>query len=130
MITRQQRQRMKTENKRWPLFLKEVPKEDWPESRSVENKPFRVYRNRAFLVQEYKEQNGIRRLSVNRTTMKPNGRWDENITWEELQDLKRQAGYGDWYAVEIYPPENDLVNVANMRHLWVLPEPLEIGWRN
>lgn len=32
-------------------------------------------------------------------------------------------------AVEIYPAERDIVNVANMRHLWVLPERLPFGWR-
>lgn len=28
---------------------------------------------------------------------------------------------------EAYPPEDRVVNVANMRHLWVLEEPGHIG---
>ena len=31
--------------------------------------------------------------------------------------------------MEVYPRTADLVNVANMRHLWVLPELLPFAWR-
>ena len=54
--------------------------------------------------------------------------WAVGISWDSLQDIKRRRGYGDKYAIEIYPREVDIVNVAAMRHLWVLPEPLNIGW--
>jgi hypothetical protein len=30
--------------------------------------------------------------------------------------------------VEIYPRDRDIVNIANMRHLWVMAEPLALGW--
>ena len=62
--------------------------------------------------------------------MNPDGRWKDDITWDELQEIKRQAGYGNQMAVEIYPDDLDIVNVANMRHLWILDEPLPIGWKN
>lgn len=78
-------------------------------------------------MQAFDEGNAIR-LSVNRTTLGDNGRWVENITWDELQELKRQCGFGDWYAIEVYPRDKDVVNVANMRHLWVLQESLNVGW--
>jgi hypothetical protein len=32
-------------------------------------------------------------------------------------------------AVEVYPPAGDVVNVANMRHLWVLRDRLPFAWR-
>ena len=48
----------------------------------------------------------------------------------KLQEIKNTIGYKDKFAVEVYPAENDIVNVANMRHLWVLPKPLGFEWRN
>jgi hypothetical protein len=56
-------------------------------------------------------------------------RWADNITWDELQALKTQCGYGGHDAVEVYPPTRDVVNVANIRHLWVLAEKLPFAWR-
>lgn len=44
-------------------------------------------------------------------------------------DIKRQLGYGDFDAVEVYPKDNDVVNVANIRHLFILNEPLPFIWR-
>lgn len=32
-------------------------------------------------------------------------------------------------AGEVFPAESDVVNVANMRHLWLLREPPPFGWR-
>lgn len=37
----------------------------------------------------------------------------------DLQRLKRECGRGDLDAVEVYPRDCDVVNVANMRHLFV-----------
>ena len=30
------------------------------------------------------------------------------------------------FAIEVYPPEEDMVNLANTRHLWVFAEPLSL----
>jgi hypothetical protein len=91
-----------------------------------------VWRSREFLVQAYAAPplNGIEvhRLSVCRVTLQSDGRWDAEITWDDLQRVKREAGFGDWYAVEVYPRDRDVVNVANMRHLWLFADPLPIGW--
>lgn len=72
------------------------------------------------MVAIYDEEHAICRLTVNRTEMGRDGRWRDGITWDELQDLKRQAGYGEAMAVEVYPPDSEVVNVANMRHLWIV----------
>jgi hypothetical protein len=32
-------------------------------------------------------------------------------------------------AVEVYPKDSDIVNVANMRHLWLVDDKTNIGWR-
>jgi hypothetical protein len=90
-----------------------------------------VFISRKFLVQVYQESTEeyptLYRLSVNRVKRNQHG-WAENITWEELQQIKREIGYGDWFAVEIYPRDKDAVNVANMRHLWLFEKPLSVGW--
>ena len=124
--TRYQRQQLKKDNKKYTNKYVAIPKTAWP---SNPNKLFKVLRNRNFLVQLYLEENNIVRLSICRTAVSGES-WAENITWEELQEIKRAIGYGDYMAIEIFPPDIDIVNVANMRHLWVLEKPLSIGWKN
>lgn len=80
------------------------------------------------MVQQYDEPNGVIRLSINSTT-RQGRRWADGLTWDTLQDIKSACGYGDRDAVEVYPPRIDEVNVANMRHLWILPVPLSFVWR-
>lgn len=127
--TREQRRQLARENAKLPKNLTPV---DVNISINAKRPPIKAWRNREFLVQAYAELlcDGVSviRLSVNRAALGDNGRWLENITWEELMELKRQAGFGDFYAIEVYPKDKDIVNVANMRHLWVLREPLNIGW--
>lgn len=85
--------------------------------------------NSYFLVQEFQEENGVIRLSVNTTSMANSGRWKDGISWDALQEIKNAVGYADRDAVEIYPAQKDVVNVANMRHLWLVNEPLTFAWR-
>jgi hypothetical protein len=117
--------------KTWPRELTPVPEAELPE-RPPEQRPLSVWRSRALLVQVYAEpphgEVEARRLSIDRVTMGPHGRWDENISWDELMAAKRQTGHGDWYGVEVFPRDRDQVNLANMRHLWLFAEPLDIGW--
>lgn len=84
------------------------------------------FRSRQFLVQQY-QAGEIIRLTVCRTVIEGD-EWKAEITWDQLQWIKGQLGFADKYAIEVYPRAVDLVNVANMRHLWILPEPLQIGW--
>jgi hypothetical protein len=74
---------------------------------------------------------GMLRLSVNRTELDASGNWKDGITWDELQAIKSAVGYGDRDAVEAYPKNVDVVNVANIRHLWILPNhaALPVFWR-
>lgn len=127
MTTRIQRRLLAKENNKQPVALTEIPRTQWssinPDERRIE-----VWRSRDYLVQVFDEGGGMLRVSVNRTHAAPGGRWDDGITWDELQQIKREIGRGDSYAVEVYPRDRDVVNVANMRHLWILPKPLAIGW--
>lgn len=89
-----------------------------------------AHRNRDWLVQLYAGP-GLQRLSINRAALAANGRdWAAGITWDELMEVKTAAGYGDRWAVEVYPPADAVENVANMRHLWLLEGPPAFGWHS
>jgi len=127
--TRAQRRQLERDNAKLPERLQSIPRDQWPA-----NAPptiMRVFRSRDFLVQEYTSTSPhvISRLSICRTTISGN-RWKDGITWDELQRIKNEVGYGDADAVEIYPADDDVVNVANMRHLWVLDARIPFAWRN
>jgi hypothetical protein len=127
ITTREQRRALERENAKISLVLERVPKDRWP---SHPDNLTEVWRSRGFLVQVFAEAADMTRLSVCRTSIDASsGRWKEDITWEELQRLKRECGRGHLDAVEIYPADRDVVNVANMRHLWVMDRPLSFAWR-
>jgi hypothetical protein len=119
ITNRQQRRALKAENASWPPELKQIPRASWAEVRLPPNIK-EVWRSRDFLVQVF-EVNGVERLSVCRTEVADND-WREGIAWDELQRLKRECGRGAKDAVELFPADDDVVNVANMRHLWIVGE--------
>jgi len=45
-------------------------------------------------------------------------------TWPEMQRIKDELAGHDRTGVEVYPPHDEIVDQADMYHLWVLPEPL------
>ena len=123
MNMKQANRRLHQDNKKLTTKLVNVPQSEWPNIDSeMSATPLKVYRSRDFLVQVFDVKTPCEcfRLTVNRTIMKSNGDWQDGITWDELQGIK-DALYSDWLAVEIYPPHDQIVNAANMRHLWVLP---------
>lgn len=107
---------LERENKRWPNHLVEiqVPADV---QKLAPDRLIRVLRSREFLVQVFDEGDLIR-LSVNRTHH-DGTRWTDGVTWDELQRITRECGYGECDAVEAFPADTDVVNDANMRHLWV-----------
>lgn len=88
--------------------------------------PARIWRSRDYFAQLYFDRNGYTRLSVNRVQRR-NGDWKDGITWDELQRVKQET-VGDAWAVEIYPPHDQLVNEFNIRHLWILPHRPPYAW--
>lgn len=126
-MNREQRRSInKSNEKRFPTKLTKLPKHLWPES-SDETRTA-VFVSKQHLVQMFDEGNGITRLSVNRIKLGGQS-WSDRISWDELMQVKADVGCaGDW-AVEIYPPKDHTVNVANMRHLWLLPEAPEFAWK-
>ena len=130
VTTRQQRRALELENAKWPTVLQIVPRREWP-AWHQDSIILRVWRSRDFLVQEYAVDHDdvLVRLSVNRTKL-TGERWSDNVTWDELQQIKAECGYAEYEAVEIYPAACDVVNVENMRHLWIMSGFLTFVWKN
>jgi hypothetical protein len=125
-VSKAQRRAMAAEDLKYPVDrLVDFAREVWPPGYTG----YRAARCRHFLVQFYSEANAIIRLSIHRVGFdSKTGRWRDGISWDELQHLKSLAGFGDFTAVELYPPADLVVNVANIRHLWVLPAPPPFIW--
>lgn len=110
--------------------MEEVPQSEWPLFTALETRPLKVWQSRDYLAVLYEQMaDGMRRLTVNsvrRTrSTRPNKQtdWRDGITWYELQRVKNETLGHDVWCVEVYPPESEVVNVSNMRHLWPLDEP-------
>lgn len=123
------RQAMRDESKKFGPELREIPC-NGPLHRALpERAPIRAWRSRDFLVQLYVDRHsGYQRLSVNRAELNSDGGWKDGITWDDLQRLKREAGFGAHWALEVYPADDDLVYDANIRHLFLCPERPAMSW--
>lgn len=136
-LNRQQRRQLQRqadkENRTWPETLTLIPPEEW------QNKPMlpagleQVWRSKRFLVQIYKTSLPFpeyARISVQRVedaAFRQDKGKHAPISWDDLQAIKSQVQRGEDLAIEIYPPDSEIVNVASMRHLWLLPR-WEIPW--
>ena len=115
-------------NSQYSTEFVEIPNDLWHVMPYVSGERLKVFRNVSFLVQLFRE-NGMLRITVNRTQIDSNGDWKEGISWDQLQNIKRAIGFGDQLAVEIYPRDEDIVDVANMRHLWLIHNDTQLGWK-
>jgi hypothetical protein len=103
----------------WPARMEPMP-EPWPVAgRST---VLGVWRSRDYLAVHYRQRDGHERLTVNRTATDA-GRWAGSIPWDDLQRVKAECGLGARWAIELYPPEGGVVDVANLRHLWLVERP-------
>ena len=111
-----------------PAKLTPVPKHKWPLSGDF-RRPMEVWASKKFLVQVFDEGVYADRITVFRTKRKANDKWKDGITWDELQQIKRDIGRGDQWAVEVYPDDRHLIRDANMRHLFLVPQRPPFAWR-
>lgn len=118
---------LRKQNAKYPVTLVEVPPSEWPDMGRCGL--IRVWRSRRLLVQLFDPADGGQRFTVCRTEINPSGNWKDDISWDELQEAKNQAGFVDRRAIEIFPPSSELINVANMRHLWLIQAPPSFAWR-
>src|ERR1700677_1283092 len=119
---RQKQAYLRQHNRLWPAAMIPVPLVARPPSLgNLKAQPLLVYRSCKFLAQVFDELNGARRISVQRTMIDDEGNWLQGMNWDDLMRVKNECGYFDCWAVEIFPPINEVVNVANMRHIFLLP---------
>ena len=79
-----------------------------------------VHRNTVFSVLDRTLPNGVRHLAVSSLSQ-------ERPTWWEMQRIKNELAGTTLTAIEVYPPQTQVVDGANMFHIWVLNEPLPFG---
>lgn len=48
------------------------------------------------------------------------------VTWSQKQRIKNELAGEHSQAVEIFPPQSELIDEAPMYHLWVIPEGAEL----
>lgn len=101
--------------------FRELPRHEWPDAQPPAGCE-RFLVNEAFVVFDCATKTSVRHVMVQRV----NGKG--GITWDELFEVKGLIGYNDHEAVEIFPKRDHLHNVANVRHLWVLPENMTLGF--
>ena len=81
-----------------------------------------AYTNQVLSVQWSQPQCGwgiLDHLWVRRHDEKP-------LTWRELQRVKNELVGKERVAVEVYPPVSQVVDCANIYHLWVFEEGFEL----
>lgn len=110
-----------------PKQLTRIPQSEIDAIKDVD-KPFEVWRSQKYLVQMFRVEGSPLRLSINRADLLPNGNWADGITWDDIQRIKGEVGFADQCAVEIFPPDAHVVNVANIRHIWIVSTP-SFAWR-
>lgn len=79
-----------------------------------------AHRNRVFSVLDRSTHSGFRHLAVSSLS-------GTRPTWREMQRIKDGLAGGAATAVEVYPPNDEIVDGADMFHIWVLPGSLPFG---
>lgn len=84
------------------------------------------HRNRVFAVLERLDATGVTHLAVSSLSgIRP--------SWPEMQRIKDEIAGREATAIEVYPPKAEVVDEADMFHLWVLrgklPFGLHVGYR-
>jgi len=120
---------LRKQNKLYCTTMSPVPFIEWPRNIfALKAIPSAVWRSSEFCCQVFPPQDGATRLSIMRTMIGNDGQWLDGITWDQLMRIKSDCGFRDYWAVEIFPPQDEVVNVANMRHLWVVSERPAFAW--
>lgn len=103
----------------------EAARRHWIEEHSKEqvwiNEKYQV----ATIVTEHEYFGSVMQINIRRR--------DGNVImrdWREFQDIKNQLAGPECEAIEIYPAESRLIDVANKYHLWCFLDGrlLPLGW--
>lgn len=78
------------------------------------------HRNKVFAVLDRVAEAGVRHLAVSSLSgIRP--------TWPEMQRIKDELAGVDATAIEVYPPKAEVIDQADMFHIWVLRGKLPFG---
>lgn len=79
-----------------------------------------AHKNKVFSVLDRFLEGGVRHLAVSSLSgIRP--------SWREMQRIKDELAGCDQTAIEVYPPATEIVDEADMFHIWVLTAPLPFG---
>lgn len=120
MMNRQERRAAESEGRRltkkgwspWEAMTLPDP-EKYPTLRNV----FEVWKNNCYIVQvalEKTEWGAVRRLMIRRNDGEP------TRSWADMQRIKNDLCGPEEVGLEVFPRESELVDDANIYHLWVL----------
>lgn len=104
--------------------------EDYKTKINTPNNLIKAYVSKKYFVQLYQEKNKPLRISIIKNKVNADLKWEDGLTWDEIQNIKNEIGFENNDCVEIYPAQQNVVNVANMRHIWVMNDPLPFSWKN
>ena len=79
-----------------------------------------AHRNRVFSVLDRIAECGVRHLAVSSLT-------GTRPTWPDMQRINNELAGADATAIEVYPPQDQVVDDADMFHIWVLRGKLPFG---
>lgn len=79
-----------------------------------------AHRNKVFSVLDRQAEAGVRHLAVSSLS-------GQRPTWPEMQRIKDELAGADATAIEVYPPRNQVVDEADMFHIWALRGRLPFG---
>lgn len=117
-----------------PASLIEVPKHEFPVNAPSPDEAY-IDRENGVVVQVWNNATpgcdgtpwqGTIRVCVRHTTAHNLREYDDSrfsvpITWDDLQAIKDRF-WPDQIAVEVFPPRSSIVNIADLRWIWVLPK--------
>ncbi len=79
-----------------------------------------AHRNKVFSVLDRQAEVGVRHLAVSSLS-------GQRPTWPEMQRIKDELAGPEATAIEVYPPRDQVVDEADMFHIWVLRGRLPFG---
>lgn len=102
--------------------IKEVPRAEWPYDPNTGNhKIVRAFRNWDIVVLEYamKVRLGWRKIPVRHLAIRTGK--VQLYKFYDLMAVKNQICGEEATAVQVYPPESEIMDEANLTHLFVFP---------
>lgn len=106
----------------YPDTLEKVPENDPNVPYSSHPEDIKaIFRSKKYTVILYKMNKitGRQRFSITRNEWSSKERrYVGNISWDEIMEIKRQIGLGDVECWEYYPKDSEIINEANMRHIF------------